>query len=295
MKKIGVVGNVGSWSSEHLADVVADRTGFRCLVDASRLTIDLHHLRAPSGDIDLMTFDALLVKKIGPVYAPECLDRLEVLRFLHNSGVRIFSNPERLLGVLNRLSCTITLRLHNIPMPPTVITESAEEARRAVESFGRAIFKPLFTSKARGMTVIEADSGTEDAIEAFQHAGNPVMYIQKALELPGRDLGLMFVNGRYLGTYARVAGANTWNTTSVSGGHYEADDPDPVIVELARRAQAPFGLDFTSVDLAMTPDGPVVFEVSAFGGFRGMKEALGLDVAHHFVDHVLAVLSNDEA
>jgi len=295
VKKIGVIGNIGSWSSEHLADVVADRTGLRCLVDASRLTLDLHELQSPAGDVDLMTFDALLVKKIGPVYSPDCLDRLEMLRYLHHSGVRVFSSPDRLLGVLNRLACTITLRLHNIPMPPTVITESPEEARRAVDRFRRAVFKPLFTSKARGMTVIESGADSEDAIERFREAGNTLMYIQKALELPGRDLGLMFVNGRYLGTYARVAGADAWNTTSAAGGHYEAAEPDDDIIELARRAQTPFGLDFTSVDLAMTPDGPVVFEVSAFGGFRGMREAVGLDVAQHFVEHVLESLSHSEA
>ncbi|MFW5653455.1 MAG: ATP-grasp family protein, partial [Planctomycetota bacterium] len=172
-------------------------------------------------------------------------------------------------------------------MPPTVVTENPEEARRAVDDFGRAVFKPLFTSKARGMTIIESGSDTEAKIGAFRSDGNTLMYIQKALDLPGRDLGLMFVGGEYIGTYARVAGQDAWNTTSAAGGHYEPADPEAQLIELARRAQAPFGLDFTSVDLAITNEGPVVFEVSAFGGFRGMKEAKGIDVANHFVDHVL--------
>ena len=41
------------------------------------------------------------------------------------------------------------------------------------------------------------------------------------------------------------------------------------------------------MDMAETEDGPVVFEVSAFGGFRGAKEGLGINVAERYVDYVL--------
>jgi tetrahydromethanopterin:alpha-L-glutamate ligase len=45
-------------------------------------------------------------------------------------------------------------------------------------------------------------------------------------------------------------------------------------------------MDYTTVDMAETEDGPVVFEVSAFGGFRGAKEGLGINVAELYVDYV---------
>jgi ribosomal protein S6--L-glutamate ligase len=35
----------------------------------------------------------------------------------------------------------------------------------------------------------------------------------------------------------------------------------------------------------------MVFEVSAFGGFRGMRDGLGLDAAGIFADHVLGRLA----
>ena len=49
--------------------------------------------------------------------------------------------------------------------------------------------------------------------------------------------------------------------------------------------------DFTTVDVAETLDGPVVFEVSAFGGFRGAKEGIGLDAAARYTDYVLEQLT----
>jgi ribosomal protein S6--L-glutamate ligase len=50
-------------------------------------------------------------------------------------------------------------------------------------------------------------------------------------------------------------------------------------------------MDFTTVDVAETRDGPIVFEVSAFGGFRGASEGIGINAAQLYVEHVLAELA----
>ena len=60
---------------------------------------------------------------------------------------------------------------------------------------------------------------------------------------------------------------------------------------MAERAQAPFGMDFTTVDVAETDQGPIVFEVSAFGGFRGALEGIGLNAAERYTDYALAELA----
>ena len=123
------------------------------------------------------------------------------------------------------------------------------------------------------------------------HADNPMMYIQRKIDLPGRDLGMVFLAGDYLGTYARVPQGDAWNTTIHSGGRYAEHRPTDELIELARRAQAPFGMDFTTVDVAETGSGPIVFEVSAFGGFRGALEGIGINAAERYVEHVLKELT----
>ena len=44
------------------------------------------------------------------------------------------------------------------------------------------------------------------------------------------------------------------------------------------------------MDVAETEDGLKVFEVSAFGGFRGLMEADGIDAAALYADYVLGRL-----
>lgn len=291
MKKIAVVGVPGGWSSETLADVVAARTGSRLLVDMAHVRLDLESGKLWFQGHDLTALDGVIIKKIAASYSSDVLDRLEMLRALAGAGVRAFSRPESILRLIDRLSCTMGLRLAGIPMPATTITEDPAEALHAVESYGKAVFKPLYSTKARGMQVIEAGPGAREEIAGFKAEGNPVMYIQKFMTHAGRDLGITFLGGQYLATYARQGSGDSWNTTTRSGGRYVAVEPSAELVELAHRAQEPFGLDFTCVDVVESPDGPKVYEVSAFGGFRGLLDACGIDAAARYTDYVLEQLS----
>ena len=287
--QIGVVGIPGKWSTEVLADALEARTGFRLIVDMAEVVLDLSDNALRYRGQDLCELDGLVVKKISAEYSPNTLDRLELLRIAEQQGVGVFSSAETMLRLIDRLSCTVTLRQQGIPMPQTRITESETAAFAAVKDFGAAVFKPLFSTKARGMCVISAEQNEADIrqqIAAFK-TDNPMMYVQQKLHLPGRDLGMVFLGGEYQGTYARVSQSDTWNTTINSGGRYEAFDPPPEWIRMAQRAQAPFGLDFTTVDVAETDNGPIVFEVSAFGGFRGALEGAGIDAPALYADYVI--------
>ncbi len=295
--KIGVIGIPGKWSTETLADAVQANTGYRLVIDMSEVILDLTRMQLMYRGTNLCELDGLIVKKISAEYSPSTLDRLEMLRVAEQQGVRVFSRVESMLRLIDRLSCTITLKNAGIPMPNTCITEDVEQAINTVKQYGEAVFKPLFSTKARGMTLInakQAESQIRQQVSDFKQV-NPVMYIQQKLNLSGQDLGLVFLAGNYLGTYARVSQSDAWNTTIHSGGRYAAFEPSSEIIEMATQAQSLFNMDFTTVDVAITDNGPIVFEVSAFGGFRGAKEGCEVDAAALYVEHVLETIdSHDE-
>jgi tetrahydromethanopterin:alpha-L-glutamate ligase len=292
--KIGVVGIPGKWSTETLADAVEKVSGFRLVIDMEKVVLNLESGQLLFEGVNLCQLDALIVKKISAQYSPNTLDRLEMLRIAEAQGVLVVSGAEKMLRLIDRLSCTVTLRNAGIPMPATVITENIDVAVESIKRFKSAVFKPLFSTKARGMCIIEAeqsDADIREQVKAFQKE-NPMLYIQRKINLPGRDLGMVFLGGEYLGTYARVSQSAAWNTTINSGGRYESYTPPQSIIDLAYRAQAPFDMDFTTVDVAETDDGPIVFEVSAFGGFRGALEGAGIDAAKVYVNYVLEKLKH---
>ena len=192
--------------------------------------------------------------------------------------------------MLSRLGCTIRLARGGIPIPPTYLAETPKLAAKAVKEYGRAVLKPLYTSKAKGMAVIEDGPFALEEIENYKSSGNGIIYVQKMMNLPGQDLGIVFLGGKYLATYARVGQKGAWNTTTASGGRYQAYEPKPELIELADKAQKLFNLDFTCVDVAESDQGPVVFEVSAFGGFRGLMEGCGHDAARLYAQYILEAL-----
>jgi ribosomal protein S6--L-glutamate ligase len=168
--RIGVIGIPGKWSTETLADAVEERTGYRLVIDMAEVSLDLEDNRLLFQGQDLCQLDALIVKKISATYSPNTLDRLELLRVAEQAGVRVFSRAESILRLIDRLSCTVTLRNAGIPMPATRVTEDAGAALTAVQDFGSAVFKPLYSTKARGMCVIDAQQerdGMESEIRAF--------------------------------------------------------------------------------------------------------------------------------
>jgi len=291
-RKIGVIGLRNSWSSEKLADAVKQETGFRMLIDMSCVMSDLSEGEVTYEGIDLSDLDGMIIKKIGPEYTPNLLDRLEILRYLSERGLKIYSNPLSVIRLLDRLSCTVSLVSGGIPMPPTVITEEPGEAVDVVNRFGAAVLKPLYSSKARGMMVVRSGQSTKETIEKFKNAGNPIIYIQKLVDIPGKDLGVVFLGGEYVATYSRSKHKDSWNTTTNNGGTYLPYDPPQKTIDLAHKAQALFDLDFTCVDIVETEDGPLVFEVSAFGGFRGLMKANGIDAASLYAKYVVEKLDN---
>jgi ribosomal protein S6--L-glutamate ligase len=159
---------------------VEKKTGFRLLVEMDRVRYESRRETLFYKGIDLGTLDGLIVKKIGARYSPDHLQRLEMLRYLRERGVRGFSEPAAIARWLDRLSCTLTLRLGGIPKPETVLTEHVEAAEAAVRRFVQAVFKPLFTSKARGMEVMRSDDPElRESIGAFRDLGNCVLYVQE--------------------------------------------------------------------------------------------------------------------
>lgn len=291
--KIGVVGIPGKWSTEVLADAIEAKTGFRKVIDIEKVVAYLDEPSVRYEGMCLCELDGIIIKKISQTYSPTVIDRLEILRFVEKCGVKIFSSPQEIIRLVDRMSCTISLAKANIPMPPTIITEDIDAAYEGVLSFDKAILKPLFSTKARGMEVLNSNSSEKtlktQLTQYYDKQG--FFYLQKKLKLPGKDMGLVFLGGEYQGAYARVSSGNSWNTTIHSGGKYAEAHPSDEIIEMAYTAQSQFDLSYTTVDIAETEEGPVCFEVSAFGGFKGAYEGLGLDMATQYAHYVIETLN----
>lgn len=290
---IGVIGNRGAWSTESLSQQLASKNAGGTVIQLSEISYNLVTGHVSLHHHDLSQFDGFIIKKMGKNYSANLLDELELLELLERRGIRFFSSPSSIRKMISRLSCTIRLQENNIPMPPTFITEDIEDAVQWVGENAPVILKPLYSTKARGMELLVDCEVARKHFTAMQARGEQIIYLQKKLDLSGSDYGLVFLGGEYIGAYARVGDGSTWHTTTQEGGNYAAYTPTIELIDLATRAQAPFNLDFTCVDIAITQEvGPVVFEVSAFGSYKGLSESSGIDASALLTDYAIRMLDH---
>ncbi|HEU4367331.1 MAG TPA: ATP-grasp family protein [Methylomirabilota bacterium] len=277
--RIAVVGQPGAWSSERLAEALRRAGADAPVVDLAACGVRLpepvvYHAGRP------LAVDAAVVKKIGDTAGGWAVrERLNVLRHLEAGGVPVWSAPDRIEAAVDRARMTVELVRAGVSVPETVITESVGEAVAAVERFGNAVLKPLFTSKGRGMRRLDPSLDLAGLFARHAREIPGPFYLQRFVKHPGRDLGVAVLDGECVGAYWRVAGRDQWMTTILAGGRYERAEAPAESIELALRAAAHFGLLFTGVDLIESDEGYQVLEVSAFGGFRGLLDGCGLDVA----------------
>lgn len=277
--RIAVVGQPGAWSTERLAEALRRAGADAPVVDLAACGVRLpeaavYHAGRP------LTVDAAVVKKIGDTTGGWAVrERLHVLRHLEAGGVPVWSAPDRIEAAVDRARMTVELVRAGVPVPETVITEDVGEAVAAVERFGGAVLKPLFTSKGRGMQRLDPSLDLPGLFARHARQTPGPFYLQRFVKHPGRDLGVAVLDGECVGAYWRVAGRDQWMTTILAGGRYERAEPPAESLELARRAAAHFGLLFTGVDLIESDEGYRVLEVSAFGGFRGLLDGCGIDAA----------------
>ena len=284
--KVAVAGIPGGWSSELLASSLRD-AGAESFVFS--LTDVIHDLATGSVDLegrDLRDLSAVAVKKLGDQGDGANRLRLHPLRALEASGVRVFSTPDVIDRAMDRYRMTMSLAAAGIPLPPTIGVHGAEAASRAIDLTGDAVLKPVYTSKGRGMVRVAAGTPAPEGMD-----GVPYL-VQRFVEAPGRDIGATVIGGRFVGAFFRIARDGEWMTTTAAGGRYAPCTLSDSGVDYAERAARAFGLDYTVVDLVESGDGYLVYEVSAFGGFRGLLEASGVDAAALYASHIMGALSD---
>jgi len=286
--QIAVIGRENAWSTEILSQTLADKSASGDIVVLEDISYDLGNNTVLHPTLDLASYDAFIIKKMGRTQNANLIDQLALLELLEQQGAVFVSSPADLKNVISRLSCTSRLHQHGLPMPPTFIGTNIDSALAWLRKYGPAILKPLYSTKAEGMLVLDDEVKARTVLDEHFQKGEKIIYLQKKLNLSGSDYGLVFIGGAYIGAYSRISDGSEWHTTTKNGRRYDAFDPSPELIALGQQANNAFNLDMLSVDIAISKEqGPVLFEVSAFGAYQGMKEGRNVDLAKLVADYTL--------
>ncbi|GDY09398.1 MAG: RimK family alpha-L-glutamate ligase [Planctomycetota bacterium] len=239
-----------------------------------------------ANDMDLATFDAVIIRTMPPGSLEQVVYRMDVLARLEASGVTVLNSPKSVECAVDKYLTTAKLEGAGLPVPATVVCENSDDALAAFERLGGdVVVKPIFGSEGRGIFRV---SDPDLALRTFRTLErlDAVLYLQRFVEHRGFDIRVLMLDGRVLGGMRRVSDGD-FRTNVSRDGRGEAHVVTDREAEWSLRAAAATGARFAGIDILYDRDGQgFVIEVNAVPGWRAFEKVTGMDVARVVIEAV---------
>jgi ribosomal protein S6--L-glutamate ligase len=231
------------------------------------------------GDVDLRELDVVLVRTMPPGTLEQVVCRMDMLAGLQARGVRVVNPPKALECAVDKYLTTQRLALAGLPVPQTVVCENSDTALAAFELLGGdVVVKPLFGSEGRGILRVDHPELALRTFRTLERLG-AVLYLQRFVAGPGFDIRVLLLDGELLGSMKRIPKPGEFRANISQQGRAESHRPSDVELRLARAAADLTGSILAGVDLMYDDAGqPLLIEVNAVPGWRGLQRACGVDV-----------------
>lgn len=212
---------------------------------------------------------------------------------LEQAGDRVINSARAVEICGDKWRTSVALEQAGIPTPRTALALTPEGALDAFDAVGYpAVVKPLTGSWGRLVTMVpdrEVAATIMEYLAALPHPTSHIVYVQRLVPKPDRDIRVIVVGGEPIGAVYRRSGE--WRTNVARGGVTEACPLTGEISKLARAAAEAVGADIAGVDLIEDTDGRLtVLEVNHGVEFSGFQSVWGdrIDVADAIADHLIA-------
>jgi RimK family alpha-L-glutamate ligase len=287
-----VILNAGSgWHTDDLCRALAERGHTGRVLPYDRLVARLGTGRGvvrglSNGSNEILDADAVLARIIPSGSLEQTIYRVDALHWIERRGVPVLNPARAIERSVDKFYTTALLQEAGLPTPETVVCESAADAMSAVLAMGDVVIKPIFGSMGHGIVRVNDPDVAFRAVRALEQL-RTVFYVQRAVDHGGKDVRVFVVGGRVVGAIERQAPEGHWRTNVSLGGAARPLDLPLAWERLALDAAAAIGADYAGVDLLPSRDGAIfVLEVNGIPGWRGLKQATGIDVAASIVDHL---------
>lgn len=204
-----------------------------------------------------------------------------------NQGAVAVNRPESKLIANDKIWSLAALAAHGVPVPPTVLVSSADEAGRLAPTLGYpAVVKATEGLWGAGVMRVDSEPSFRSVCDAFLNLGHPLLVQPYLLGERSRQLRVLVLGGEVLIAYeAQPRGGD------FRGNLHAGATPAPVAIPTALADTAlasvrALGLDFAGVDLIVNDDAVYVIEVNPAPGFGFARRVPGTDIGGALVKHL---------
>jgi ribosomal protein S6--L-glutamate ligase len=236
--------------------------------------------RRDVSDVDVV------IPRIG-TYGVEFI--LAVLRQFVAMGVPVLNAPEAVATAKDKVGSLQRLAAAGVPVPATAVTRSEANVGRVLRLVRGTpfILKLPRGTQGTGVALAETPRAAASVMEALLALGQDVLLQHCITESIGRDVRALVVGGRVVAAMRRIATDGEFRSNIHRGAIGLPVTLTVAEQGVATAAARALGLRVAGVDFLQTREGPIVLEVNASPGFRGLEQATGRDIARILVDEAV--------
>lgn len=228
----------------------------------------------------------------------EFINRLILLEELNRKAKEMI-NPFETIFHYSKANFTTQAKRYDIPHPPTMITESIEQAyhyaSEIIDSGKTAVIKPLIRGQGTGVVHLTNIRSRSDLLQYLQfysrRHGLGVYYIQEYVPNNGYDVRLFIIDGEVVARMKR-SNPNDFRYNASLGGGAEAFN-SVEYDELALKTAEVLKLTITGVDVLPTVNqGAVVLEANCYPGFTHITRTTKIQIHKKIAGYIQKILQS---
>ncbi|UII81475.1 ATP-grasp domain-containing protein [Flagellimonas sp. CMM7] len=136
------------------------------------------------------------------------------------------------------------------------------------------------------MILAESKKSAKSIIDTFYKMDTSILLQQYIEEANGEDIRIIVVGNKVVASMKRTSDLDDFRSNVHRGADTVAIKPTAKEQFIALNATKYLGLGVAGVDLMRSKRGPVLIEVNASPGLKGVEAATGINVAKHIIQFV---------
>lgn len=202
----------------------------------------------------------------------------------------IFSTAKS-MGIIrarNKVSTLQMMSQKQIPVPKTVFSINPNNVEHQIELLGGApiIIKLQEGTQGKGVILAESKKSAKSMIDTLYNMNTSILLQEYIEEANGEDLRIIVVDNKIVAGMKRTSGLDDFRSNVHRGADTQKVQLTPREKFMAIHATKHLGLGVAGVDLIRSKNGPLLIEVNASPGLKGIEAATGVNVAKTIVQYV---------
>jgi ribosomal protein S6--L-glutamate ligase len=210
-----------------------------------------------------------------------------LLTYLESKGLFVINNKESINLCANKYNTTVKLMAGGVPVPKTCLINKINELDDALGKIGGhfpIVLKTLRGSAGIGVSRIDSKESLTGVLQSlWKHRAQ--LLIQEFLECDF-DVRTIVLNNQIIACMKRNKIGGDFRSNFSLGGTVEPYKLSPIEEKTVLAAAKLCGTFFCGVDHMVVKGQPLVIEVNASPGSKGMQKATGINIIEILMDYI---------